>query len=213
MAYRLLIDAVRGALFAVPVTVAFTDLIGSVSTVRGRSMQPTLNPGAETGDDGSFDVVWQNKWKIRFGNDYSRGSVVVFRNPYNPDERMVKRLIAVGGDWVRPQGDKYRLTNVPRGCCWVEGDNYEVSGDSNHFGPIPLALIEAKVTHVLWPPERAGEVSTKLPEVHQRLNPGQEITVRRSTRAQEEAGAVEGAEAGAGATSQPSGREDREGEL
>lgn len=47
---------------------------------------------------------------------------------------MVKRLIALGGDWVRPQGDKYATVWVPKGFCWVEGDNQGVSGDSNMFG-------------------------------------------------------------------------------
>ncbi|CAM9709491.1 unnamed protein product [Choristocarpus tenellus] len=126
-------------------------------------------------DDDTFELVWQNKHSIRFLNKYSRGSVVVFRNPYNPNERMVKRLIAVGGDWVRPQGDKYKLTYVPRGCCWVEGDNFAISGDSNHFGPIPLALIEAKVTRVLWPLSRAGPLNSELPEVHQHLTPEQDM--------------------------------------
>ncbi|CAN0095336.1 unnamed protein product [Ascophyllum nodosum] len=79
---------------------------------------------------------------------------------------MVKRLIAVGGDWVRPLGSRHDVLRVPQGCCWVEGDNPRVSGDSNQFGPIPLALIEAKVTHVLWPPRRIGPLDQDLPEAH-----------------------------------------------
>lgn len=59
------------------------------------------------------------------------------RSPFKPEERLIKRLIAVGGDWVRPQeGDKYATLRVPKGHCWVEGDNYGVSEDSNHFGPV-----------------------------------------------------------------------------
>ncbi len=48
----------------------------------------------------------------------------------------MKRLIGVDGDWVRPRGNKYDVLRVPEGCCWVEGDNYGVSEDSNHFGPV-----------------------------------------------------------------------------
>lgn len=53
---------------------------------------------------------------------------------------MVKRLIAVGGDWVRPLGSRHDILRVPQGCCWVEGDNPRVSGDSNQFGPVRIFL-------------------------------------------------------------------------
>lgn len=34
----------------------------------------------------------------------------------------------------------------------------DVSHDSRHFGPVPLALLTAKVPYVLWPPSRFGPV-------------------------------------------------------
>lgn len=46
MARRLAGDLLRGSFFVVPVAVAFNDVVGSASTVSGRSMQPTLNPHA-----------------------------------------------------------------------------------------------------------------------------------------------------------------------
>lgn len=58
------------------------------------------------------------------------------RNPFNPKERLIKRLIAVGGDWVHPRGNLYSAVRVPMGHCWVEGDNGSVSDDSNDFGPV-----------------------------------------------------------------------------
>lgn len=58
---------------------------------------------------------------------------------------MVKRLIAVGGDWVRPMGNSYDVLRVPQGCCWVEGDNYGISGDSNQFGPVGRLLIVLRI--------------------------------------------------------------------
>lgn len=60
----------------------------------------------------------------------------VCRNPFDPNERVVKRLIGVDGDWVRPRGNKHDVLRVPEGCCWVEGDNPGISGDSNQFGPV-----------------------------------------------------------------------------
>lgn len=67
----------------------------------------------------------------------------LYRNPFDPNERMVKRLIAVGGDWVRPLGSRHDILRVPQGCCWVEGDNPRVSGDSNQFGPVRIFLSRA----------------------------------------------------------------------
>ena len=56
-----------------------------------------------------------------------------------------------------------RFSQMPRGCCWIEGDNPSCSNDSRSFGPVPLALIEARVAAVIWPPWRAGPVSSRLP--------------------------------------------------
>jgi inner membrane protease subunit 2 len=80
------------------------------------------------------------------------------------------------------------LVQVPKGHCWVEGDNAEVSLDSKSFGPvsfsegfgasfsccslryfwfgmqIPLALLKGRVTNVIWPPSRFGRVESHLPE-------------------------------------------------
>ena len=37
--------------------------------------------------------------------------------------------------------------HIPRGHCWVEGDNRDNTVDSNQFGPVPLALITAKAVY------------------------------------------------------------------
>lgn len=60
------------------------------------------------------------------------------RNPFDPKERVVKRMIGADGDWVRPRGNRHNVLRVPEGCCWVEGDNHGVSEDSNQFGPVSL---------------------------------------------------------------------------
>eukprot|EP00752_Nemacystus_decipiens_P004268 g3899.t1 len=163
-------NLLRAALFAVPVTVAFHDVIGSPVEVGGSSMQPAINPhlGPHNISSGDVDVVWQDKLSIS-RHIYERGSIVVFRNPFDPNERVVKRLIGVDGDWVRPRGNRHNVLRVPEGCCWVEGDNHGISEDSNQFGPIPLALIEAKATHVLWPPSRMRSLKQDLPEIHRGL--------------------------------------------
>jgi inner membrane protease subunit 2 len=41
----------------------------------------------------------------------------------------------------------------------VEGDNASASGDSKTaYGPVHLGLLEGRVSHIVWPPARAGRV-------------------------------------------------------
>lgn len=62
-------------------------------------------------------------------------SDVVSRSPEDPQHYLVKRLIALPDDWVTvPQSMDVR--QVPKGHCWVEGDNEGNSNDSNAFGPV-----------------------------------------------------------------------------
>ncbi|CAN0095270.1 unnamed protein product, partial [Ascophyllum nodosum] len=44
MVSRVLGNVLKGGLFAVPVAITFNDIVGSPAEVRGRSMQPTINP-------------------------------------------------------------------------------------------------------------------------------------------------------------------------
>uniref|UniRef100_A0A8C6GNW7 Mitochondrial inner membrane protease subunit 2 n=1 Tax=Mus spicilegus TaxID=10103 RepID=A0A8C6GNW7_MUSSI len=57
------------------------------------------------------------------------------RSPKNPEQKIIKRVIALEGDIVRTIGHKNRLVKVPRGHMWVEGDHHGHSFDSNSFGP------------------------------------------------------------------------------
>jgi inner membrane protease subunit 2 len=50
---------------------------------------------------------------------------------------------------------------VPLNHLWVEGDNRDANKtlDSNSYGPIPINLIEGKVTRVLWPWRSFGTIN------------------------------------------------------
>lgn len=75
---------------------------------------------------------------------------------------IIKRVVAVEFDWVVRNDGLY--TEVPKGHCWVEGDNQNNSLDSNVFGPAPLALITARAFFVIWPFESIRKLKSELPE-------------------------------------------------
>uniref|UniRef100_A0A2I2YYT7 Mitochondrial inner membrane protease subunit 2 n=1 Tax=Gorilla gorilla gorilla TaxID=9595 RepID=A0A2I2YYT7_GORGO len=85
------------------------------------------------------------------------------QSPKNPEQKIIKRVIALEGDIVRTIGHKNRYVKVPRGHIWVEGDHHGHSFDSNSFGPVSLGLLHAHATHILWPPERWQKLESVLP--------------------------------------------------
>ena len=63
---------------------------------------------------------------------------------------------------MTPTGSR-KLQRIPKGACWVEGDNQGHSEDSNAFGAVPLALLQGRAISVVWPPSRFGWVESRLP--------------------------------------------------
>ncbi|BDA41476.1 mitochondrial inner membrane protease subunit 2 [Coccomyxa sp. Obi] len=142
----------------VPVVVAVEDCLYGPASVHGRSMQPTFNPEPATG----HDLVLADKWSIKLYR-YNRGDIVLLRSPEDPNMMLIKRLLALEGDWVTIPGS-LELAKIPKGHCWVEGDNPEFSADSrSRFGPVPIALIEGRVRYIFWPPSRVGRVASHVP--------------------------------------------------
>ncbi|GFQ91306.1 mitochondrial inner membrane protease subunit 2 [Trichonephila clavata] len=82
--------------------------------------------------------------------------------PQDPDQKLIKRVIAVEGETIRAS-DKRRFVFVPMGHCWVEGDHVTHSMDSNFFGPVSVGLIFAKASHIVWPPSRWQKLSCYAP--------------------------------------------------
>ena len=131
-------------------------------TIHQVSMRATLEEG---------DRILLNRLSYRF-RDEDRGDIVVFRSPIDPDEDLVKRIVAVGNDRVAisagklyvngvAQDEPYLLeqdfsgdvpeTVVPPGMVFVMGDNRDNSGDSRLFGPIPTDTIIGSALVVYWP--------------------------------------------------------------
>jgi len=118
-------------------------LVGYPAQVTGRSMQPTLK---------DMDMVWVNCWRARSSN-LSRGDVVVYVSPKNPNDHLIKRLKADEGNVVKTRKDGRRVT-VPEGHIWAEGDNAKNTVDSNDYGPVSKALVFGVATRIIWPPSR-----------------------------------------------------------
>ena len=112
-------------------------------------MQPTLNNGA------TQDAVLIDRL---FAHSYSRGDLVVLHSPTDPAEMVLKRVVAMGGDWVRRRDQDQQFVHVPTGYVWVEGDNERFSNDSNAYGPVPAGLVNARVVCKVWPLREAGRI-------------------------------------------------------
>ncbi|EPS43472.1 hypothetical protein H072_2520 [Dactylellina haptotyla CBS 200.50] len=147
-----------GVLSWLPVAIFFFDNVYHISWVSGRSMYPTFLPDSNAG---MRDLILLKKWNAK--NNLKRGEVVVYRSPVDPEVTAIKRVVGLEGDVVLTK-KPFPVSEVvvPRNHVWVEGDDIH-SHDSNHFGAISMHLIQARVTHIVWPFSRLGTVEKSLP--------------------------------------------------
>ena len=109
--------------------------------VEGESMSPGLQPGDW--------VVAVRPLRVR------RGDIVVVEDPRTPGFELVKRVVALPGDWLEvadhhEQGDAAGLVLGPDEY-WVLGDAPERSTDSRTFGPVSRTAIRGVVRLRYWP--------------------------------------------------------------
>lgn len=153
--------------------------------VQGASMQPNFH-------DGDYLIVKEFGYKktvlatgdkkfftIKPYKNVNRGKVIVFRNPRNPSQFFIKRVIGLPGEKVvigngkiiiynkkNPEGfvldeRNYIPANVKTGPAKtliakddeyiVLGDNRGNSSDSRYWGPLKADLIIGKVALRAWP--------------------------------------------------------------
>ncbi|TVU04280.1 hypothetical protein EJB05_50134 [Eragrostis curvula] len=143
------------------VGLTIADRYASVVAVDGESMYPTFKP--QPTERALVEKLCLHRY------NFSRGDVVVLRSPRD-QALVVKRLIALPGDWIQVP-EKQEIRQIPEGHCWVEGDNASLSWDSRDYGPVPLGLMQGRATHILWPLNRIGRIDRKMPEG--RIMPGQ----------------------------------------
>ena len=134
--------------------------------VSARSMLPTLHP---------HDYVLTMK-----PDEYHRGDIVVLRDPEDPREVLVKRIVALGGDVVEVRGGALFLNGhyasepyaaepmeyfvapyaVPEAHAFILGDNRNFSVDSHVWQPpaVPLKSVLGLAQFIYLPAERAGRI-------------------------------------------------------
>ncbi|MBI2984853.1 MAG: signal peptidase I [Candidatus Kerfeldbacteria bacterium] len=146
--------------------------------VKGASMEPTFR-------NNEYLIVDQLSYRL---HDPRRGDVVVIRNPFQPDEFFIKRIIGLPADRlliadgritvfdaVHPDGQALDEsaylssgsftpghTEVTLGVeeYYVLGDNRTASLDSRTFGPIERRAIVGRTAVRAWPIYRAQTFQT-----------------------------------------------------
>lgn len=138
----------------VPVIFTFSQHVYQPYFITGMSMTPTFNPGTESLIN---DIALVKKFGLKNKNNLTRGDIIIFRSPLDPEKILTKRIIGMQGDSINclPKYPK-PTTTIPRNHYWVEGDNEFHSIDSNDFGPISQALVVGKVISIMWPISRIG---------------------------------------------------------
>jgi len=149
----------------------FFNVVGYPASVSGQSMSPTLNDPNDLPPEQECDFmqrwrqflpaflnddwIWINclaarRFTGRSGvtDEVPRGVIIVYVSPKEPDELVVKRVIATQDDVIRNGG---RTMVIPKGHCWVEGDNASCSVDSRTYGPVSVGLISGIASHIIFP--------------------------------------------------------------
>jgi signal peptidase I len=138
--------------------------------VEGTSMQPELR---------DQDRLFVNKFAYDF-EKISRGDVVVFYYPRDPQKSYIKRVIALPGDNIRiddgrvyVNGKSIDESYVPKRFrdvrsmadmvvspneYFVMGDHRSISSDSRDFGPVNRKLIYGKAAFIYWPADNMGVI-------------------------------------------------------
>lgn len=113
------------------------------------SMEPTLISG---------DRVLTLKTRYFKSVVLGRGDVIALGHPFDASIVVIKRCVAVGGEFVNLDA---RLV-VPPGHIFVLGDNEGESMDSRQWGPVPESLVKGKPLLILVSVERSKFFGRKI---------------------------------------------------
>ncbi|KAI1406554.1 LexA/Signal peptidase [Hypoxylon fuscum] len=109
----------------------------------------------------------------RRGRGVRVGDCVLYAIPVEAGEEGIKRVIGLPGDYVllnSPGVGNGNMIQVPKGHCYIVGDNLPWSRDSRDFGPLPMALVRGKVVTKIsingwWPSGWFSKVESGLQPV------------------------------------------------
>lgn len=167
---RSALEWVAVLVLAVAVALLFRAFLVQSFWIKSGSMETTLQ---------IRDRVMVNRLSFRVGEP-QRGQIVVFRRideASAPDEDLIKRVIAVGGDTIEARNGVVYVNGValdepylqpgaytsdfgpeviPPDHFWAMGDNRTRSSDSRFFGPVPYDNLIGRAFFRYWPLNRAG---------------------------------------------------------
>ena len=160
----------RDLIFSVAASVFIITFLYQPVKVEGTSMLPRLE---------DQDRLFINKFVYRF-EDISRGDVIVFNYPRDPEKSYIKRVIALPGDRLSIDDGRVFVNGVllkepyvpkrysdvrslaamtlPPHQYFVMGDHRSISSDSRDFGPVDRYFIYGKAELVYWPTDQLGLV-------------------------------------------------------
>jgi signal peptidase I len=159
---------VRDLAISIAIAAFFIIFLYQPVKVEGTSMAPGLK---------NEERIFINKFVYHF-ESISRGDVVVFHYPRDPEKSYIKRVIAGPGDRVRIDDGRvyvndqplseiyvptkyedfrsYPETVVPAHSYFVLGDHRNLSQDSRDFGPVDESYIYGKAVFAYWPMKSLG---------------------------------------------------------
>jgi signal peptidase I len=159
---------VRDLAISIAIAAFFIIFLYQPVKVEGTSMAPGLK---------NEERIFINKFVYHF-ESISRGDVIVFHYPRDPEKSYIKRVIAGPGDRVRiddgnvyvndqPVNEiyvptkyedfrSYPETVVPAHSYFVLGDHRNLSQDSRDFGPVDDSYIYGKAVFAYWPMKSLG---------------------------------------------------------
>ncbi len=143
-------------------TTFFMFFIAQTFLIKGFSMEPTLKNGQR---------ILVEKVSLFLGGP-KQGDIIIFQNPKNKEQILIKRVIGVGGDEIIIENStifvngkllkenyiteplnypRYLSYQVPKGHVFVLGDNRNHSSDSRFLGAVPKKNIIGRTIFIYWP--------------------------------------------------------------
>lgn len=163
-------DIVETLVWAIVIALILRTFIVQAFWIPSGSMIPTLEPGDR--------VLVLKFWYSLPNVEYTRGDIVVFRYPVDPQRDFVKRLIGLPGDTVEitngrvyinsreiaepyvkfPDNFTMEPIKVPPKNYFCLGDNRGNSQDSRFWGFVPEDFMRGPAVFRYWPLSRIGRL-------------------------------------------------------